>query len=650
MCGVAGILDLSGAPVDPAPVRRMLDSIAHRGPDGEGLLELGPLVLGHRRLAILDLSERSAQPMQLPERQLALSYNGEVYDYLELRAELEQAGERFTSEGDTEVVLRAYARWGVDAFARMNGMWGLALWDGARRRLVLSRDRFGIKPLYVYEEGSRVYFASELKAIVAVAPGARTIDEGTLARFLVAGVQDDGPRTFFAGVRSLAPGRCLELDVAAPGQEAGRRERAYWSFDREAARARYDYGDPARTLRGLLDEAVALRLRSDVPVGTCLSGGLDSSSVVGLAAARRAPDPVRTFTAVYDDRGYDERSYARAVVERFGCQAAEVQPRPGTQLVELIDAIGWYHDEPCARPGLITQWYVMSLAAGQVTVLLDGQGGDEVLLGYVSYALPYLRSLGREALRHPSHGALLKLWRDGHGLLTAPSTSPDGPGSLLGHLAKAGLRRLRRQRPPALAPALLEAMAAVEVERTPRGGDLAGIDRLMRDELVYQSIPALLHHEDRTSMAFGLEARVPFLDVRLVEFALGLDFKDKVEGPYMKSVLRRAMRGTLPDAVLDRRDKLGYPTPIARWLREGGPDVQEALLGGFAERGLIAASHVEAAWSTFSRGGGDPWLLYRWLTVEVWLRRFLDRPPAPPLVGPHAPGLAVPRQLERRRA
>lgn len=635
MCGIAGILELRGGTPPTDLVRRMNALQAHRGPDGEGLLELGPLALGHRRLAVFDLSERAAQPMRLAEAELAISYNGEVYNHPELRAELEAAGERFRTTSDTEVVLRAYARWGEGALERLNGMFAFALWDGARRRLLLARDRLGIKPLYLWQDAGRLVFASELKALLAAAPAARALEPAVLARFLQRGVQDDGPETFFRGARQLAPAHLLTVELE--GERARVRERRYWSLE-DVIPAAAAQGDPAPALRALLDDAVALQLRSDVPVGTCLSGGLDSSAVVALASGR-ASAPVRTFTAVYDDPGYDERRFARAVVRHFGCEAHEVSPRPGRALVPLLDLIGWYHDEPCSRPGLVTQWYVMAAAAGRVTVLLDGQGGDELLLGYASYALPYLRSLGAAALRERAPEQALKLWRDGRGLLAQRSTSAYGPGTLLRHVAVASWRRLGRAG-PALAPELAAA-AAARGGGARAGSSLAPIDRALRDDVTALSLPALLHHEDRASMAFSLEARVPFLDHRLVELCLGLDFRTKVEGGAMKSVLRRALADLLPSEVLTREDKLGYPTPIDRWLREAGTEVHEVLLDGFAERGLVRARDVERQVAAFARGEAraDPWLLFRWLTAELWLARFVDRPPAPPLV---PPGLDLP--------
>ena len=302
--------------------------------------------------------------------------------------------------------------------------------------------------------------------------------------------------------------------------------------------------------------------------------------------------------------------------------------------MSLLDTIGWFHDEPCARPGILSQWFVMSLAAGQVTVLLDGQGGDELLLGYVAHVVPYLRSLAR------AHGqAGLGGWiRDAGALLAQPTTTPRGPGRLVEHLAWASLAKgrevLGRAWPGragrglgALRPECLAA-AYAPPRALPRG---TRIDQASWQDVFSLSIPALLHHEDRTSMAFGIEARVPFLDHELVEFCLGLDFRQKLRGGQLKGLLREAVADVLPLSVRERRDKLGYPTPIGRWLREGGAEVRELLLGGFDERGYLEPGALARAWRGLEEGKGEPWPLFRYLSAELWLRRFIDAPPAAPL-------------------
>lgn len=628
MCGIAGILELGGARVDPAPLELMNGLQAHRGPDGAGVFSAGPVALGHRRLAIFELSPLGAQPMEITHegRRLVLTFNGELYNHPELRSELRALGESFSSGSDTEVLLRAYARWGTGAFARFNGMFACALWDEGQQRLVLVRDRLGIKPLYLCQVGTRLWFASELKAIVAAAPEARRVDEGVLFRFLAAGQQDESQRTFFAGVEQLAPGTWRSYRADGGPREEGR----YWS---PPAPGSVRPQDALLALRERLERSVELRLRSEVPVGTCLSGGIDSSALVGLAAGR-SPTAIRTFTAVHDERGYDERVFARAVVERHGCQAAEITPRVGAGLVPLLDTIGWFHDEPCARPGILSQWFVMSLAAGKVTVLLDGQGGDELLLGYVAHVIPYLRSLARS--RGPA--GLGGLLRDASALLRQPTTTPRGPGLLIEHLAWASLAKGRELLGRCLPLGASGASSDLRPELlaaayTPPTALLHGapVDRAAWQDVFHQTIPALLHHEDRTAMAFSLEARVPFLDHEVVELCLGLDFREKLRGGQLKGLLRQAVADLLPSSVLQRRDKLGYPTPIGRWLREGGGEVRELLLGGFEERGYLQPGAMARAWRQLESGAGQPWALFRYLSAELWLRRFIDAPPAAPL-------------------
>jgi len=628
MCGIAGIVELRGGRVDPGPVELMNRLQAHRGPDGEGIWSQGPVVFGHRRLAIFELSSAGAQPMRIVSegRELVVTYNGEIYNHPELRAELEGLGEEFQSGSDTEVLLVAYARWGCDAFRRFNGMFACAIWDGGRERLVLARDRLGIKPLYVAESEGRLTFASEAKAVLAAAPAARAIDEAVLFRYLAAGQQDESSRTFFRGLTQLPPGTWRSYEI--PSGE--RREERYWT---PPAPGSLRPSDPVAALRERLEAAVRLRLRSEVPVGTCLSGGIDSSAIVGLAA-RHTSEPIRTFTAVYDDPGYDERSFARAVVERHGCLAAEVQPEIGGDLVRLLDTVGWYHDEPCARPGILSQWSVMELAAGQVTVLLDGQGGDELLLGYVAHVVPYLRSLGHDVVGR--RAGLRGLARDAARLLSQPTTTPRGPGLLATHLGFAlydagrGLAARALGRGESSSPLRPEVLreALVPPQALTLG---SAVDKASWQDVFHRTIPALLHHEDRTAMAFSLEARVPFLDHELVELCLGLDYREKLRGGRLKGLLRDAVADVLPPAVRARRDKLGYPTPIGRWLREGGPEVKALLFEGFAPRGYLSPGAMERAWRELEAGSGSPWELYRYLSAELWLRRFLDGPlEAPP--------------------
>ncbi|MDX6511607.1 MAG: hypothetical protein QOE36_1111, partial [Gaiellaceae bacterium] len=381
MCGIAGIWERSGKPADRAALERMAAILHHRGPDGSGIHVDGALGLANRRLAIVDPTPAGDQPMGLPERGLWLTYNGEIHNYLELRRELETRGASFRTQTDTEVVLHAYDAWGADCFERFNGMWALGLWDARERRLVLSRDRFGIKPLCYSVRGSRVCFASEAKAILSAFPGEREADNGEIERFLSGHYPDAGEDTFFANVKQLAPG---SYAVVSPDRLQSRR---YWSFrpGEETARP-----DAVERFRALFDESVQLRMRSDVPVGACLSGGLDSSAI---AAVVEIPDgrPMQCFSLRYDGGRFDESHYAATAAAARGdrIEMHWVRPKPAGML-ETMRKIVWHHDAPTPVRGRFAQWFVMEEAGRHVKVVIDGQGGDELLAGYARFVVPYL--------------------------------------------------------------------------------------------------------------------------------------------------------------------------------------------------------------------------------------------------------------------
>jgi asparagine synthase (glutamine-hydrolysing) len=637
MCGIAGVLRLDGRPVDRAALERMNRAQAHRGPDGEGLEILGPCGLGHRRLAIVDLSEAGHQPMATADGQLWISYNGEVYDHVELRRTLEGRGHVFRSRTDTEVILAAYREWGTGCFERFNGMWGLALWDASRRRLVLARDRLGIKPLYVARDADRLLFASEVKALLAAEPALARLDREQVARFVARPALGCGRRSFFEGIESVDPGT-VQIHEA---DGRSRRER-FWSFVPPPPDESQDERRCVETIGARLEDAVRLRFRADVPVGTCLSGGLDSSSIVALAAGRlgKAPD---TFSALYDDAGHVERPFVEVMERHFGLAAHHVQP-DGTDLPGVLERITWHQDAPSSGPGVYSQWHVMRIAQPRVKVLLDGQGGDEVLGGYTRFYEPYVRGLLSRA-RRGDVAAGLEAARAVREIRAATGQDP------LAGLVRAARRRLSRALPLGAAggpatPLATEAGLLV-------AEDLAGVVRAetgetgirrhsgdpltdtMWDALTRTSIPTLLHYEDRDSMAFSIEARTPFLDYRLVEAAFTLPTRLKIRGALTKVALRASMEGLLPEPVRDRRDKLGFPTPFARFLRADGGGWIRAILQAPAarDRGLLAPSGVARLLDEHLGGTADHgWRLYQLATLELFARVFVDRstPGEPP--------------------
>lgn len=631
MCGIAGVVWTDRLRATPtAEVAIMATTLYHRGPDDGDAFGEGPMALSHRRLSIIDLSAAGRQPMHSSDGSLVIVYNGEIYNYLELREELRRDGHLFRTDTDTEVILEAYRRWGAECVSRFNGMWAFAIYDRRRRELFLSRDRFGIKPIYYIKNKDYFAFASEIKALLSVFPELRRPNLPIVHHFLPSGALDDGPETFFVGIRPLEAAH----NAVYLFNDASLRQWRYWDLDIEAFRARWGGDDPVGTLRELLSSAVAIHMRSDVPVGTCLSGGIDSSALVCLMAGQRV-DPPYTFSGLYRDRDCNEEKWVAAVLAHTSARGAAIRPEPAGDLIDDLTTITWHQDEPTAGPGLYTQFHVMRRAAQDVKVILDGQGGDELFAGYV----PYLVLRIRDLLARPDRVSRARAYRlaaeifwywGGNGL---GGTTPLS----FHHILQKGLAVLRRrtpavtgqEEPPFFHPSLVERVAGAQIERAwPRRFDDLLSDTLYW-HLVRQSIPALLHYEDRNSMAFSIEARVPYLDYRIVEFALALDPECKIRGSWTKWALRKAVEPVMPKSVTWRRSKLGYPTPFARWLREE-PYRQQfrdlVLSRSLLERELMTERAIRFYWDQHQSGAADrSWLLYRLATLELWFRHFIDR-------------------------
>ncbi|MFO0722394.1 MAG: asparagine synthase (glutamine-hydrolyzing) [Myxococcota bacterium] len=611
MCGIAGVLRFDGAAPDRAALERMGAALLHRGPDDAGLEILGPAGLVHRRLSIIDLSAAGRQPMVKSGRTW-LCFNGEVYNYLELRRELQALGQVFTTDTDSEVVMAAWERWGEEAFPRFNGMWALALWDMVERKLVLSRDRLGKKPLVFARSGRRLLFASEAKALLAAEPELSSPDLQTIAQFLERPGHVFQRSTFYEKIERLEP--ATTLTVFDNGRSLTQR---YWKFLPPARPREIGLPEAAERVRETLTDAIRLRFRADVPVGTCLSGGLDSSSIVALAqhAMGRAP---RTYSVVYDDPEHAEGEYVQAMVQAFGLESRVIHP-DGKDLAEVMVAATRHQDQPTGAPGIYSQWQVMKLAGPEVRVLLDGQGGDELFAGYYTFYLDRARTLLDRGVRGDLR-ALEELLRERGEIRALSGLDP------WSHLYGALVRKLGAKTPAAaLASPELEALAAPL--RAQAATPKVTPDALLNaqwDMLVRTVVPSLLHYEDADSMAFSIEARVPFLDVRMVELAFSLPSDLKLQGATNKRVLREAMRGILPEKVRLRSDKKGFPTPFAKWIRaEPHRSFIEALLLGpeARGRGYTSASAVGALWEEHREGRADHSArIWQLATLELFLR------------------------------
>lgn len=642
MCGIAGIYRLDGGAVDPRCVVEAATLMRHRGPDGDGYLLLNTasgayalrngkdtppniilpqvteptsftpnLALAHRRLAIIDLSPGGHEPMTVPGEQLWLTFNGEIYNYLELRDELKAKGYQFQTESDAEVLLQAYDAWGVDCLDRFIGMFAFAIWDQKRGRLFCARDRFGIKPFYYVANRGLFAFASEIKALRPLDPAAYTPDMNQLFWFLHYGLIYNAPHTFFEGARELPGGHYVLVENGVAREPV-----KWWDIDLDRARATYNYNDPEGEFLRLMRDSVKLRLRSDVPVGTCLSGGLDSSTIVALATEQLNGGQMNSFSSVYPVRGFDEAKYVEIVSSRYNTIRHVTTPSSENWLA-LMERITWHQDIPTVATGVYTQNFVMKLAHGSVTVLLDGQGADELMAGYLSAVMFHLSSLRR---RDPLRwvGEQAAFMAEAYPRFFSHFNAREMAYRLYQYAT------IGRQPAHVLQPefqARAHERQQDRVERELKGGD--DLNRHLYRQVVRDSIPSLLHYEDRNSMAYSIEARVPFLDHRLAEFALGVPGDLKVKGAETKGLMRRALRGVLPDAVVNRRDKLGYPTPFGQWLRSDQQmqsEVKQYLFDKVLKRPWYDRPRVERMWDLHVRELRNyNQVIYAMITAEQWL-------------------------------
>jgi len=618
MCGIAGQYCFLGGEPDRELLARMSDQLIHRGPDGVGNEIRGCMGLVHRRLAIIDLSDEGLQPMTNEDKTLWLVYNGEIYNYIELREELIGKGHHFHSQSDTEVILHAYEEWGTGCLQRFNGMWAFALWDERTQQLFCARDRFGIKPFYYAEINGSFLFASEIKALLSHPDAGKTPDDEILGTYLTWGVQDHSARTMFDGILQLEPAHALI--VTKDGLHTPYR---YWEVTiNNALRTDTDDLQDANRFLDLLRDATRIHLRSDVAVGTCLSGGIDSSTLTVLInnlirdeAPSGISDRQKTFSVVFTDKRFDESRYIDEIVAVTGVDSHRTEPAP-EQLGEDIDRLIWVQDEPFGSLSIYAQYCVMRLAKNNVKVVLDGQGADELLAGYLGYQASYIRGL----VRSSHHGKAL---REIAGSLRIHR------GFLCSALRQLLTRRTRRN---------LLTVTVPPVDRY-----TGSLDEVLRRELCSTNLPALLHYEDRNAMAFSIESRVPYLDVRLVEYVASLPLDRKIRNGVTKIALRNAIKGIIPESIRCRMDKMGFVTPEEVWMRETlRPFVLDVLSSErFRTRPYWNADAVMNDYLAFVEGKSaySP-EVWRIVCTELWLRKFFDGRPGIPEGAPSSPAIA----------
>jgi asparagine synthase (glutamine-hydrolysing) len=683
MCGIVGIFDLNNTFLDVDLLAKMTNAIRHRGPDGEGYLlantvgksyelaggqdtsdaiwashypfspkkKIGDVIsqagnfnmaFGHRRLSIIDLSPASHQPMCNENGTIWIVYEGEIYNYVELREELRNKGYRFRTHGDTEVILYAYEEWGYSCLNKFNGMWAFALWDSCRGRIFCARDRFGIKPFYYYIDGKLFAFASEIKALLEHPQVKRQLNEEAVYNYLMWGFVDHSADTFFSGIRQLASGHYLLLD-----RLGGISIEKWWHLDVHHGLediSEIGVSDVAGKLASLLEDSVRIRLRSDVPIGACLSGGLDSSSIVCLAnklmfndgaiARKIVGDRQRTFSSCHNDQRVDERKFIEAVIQRTGAEKNYVFP-DGTEMWEELPEMVRHLEEPFGGTSFYAQWCVIKKAKERgIKVLLDGGGGDELLAGYHSYYGTFLLNLflaGKLARCLSEANKIAGLIGLANmlsitGMVAATSIYRSLPLQLqiAGSRLHADLRGTHMHRYINQSFSKKFFRESVLHLRDLTGSYMNLQERLSLD--VYARLGGDLRYQDRASTAFAVEVRVPFLDYRLVEFVFSLPASYKIHGGWTKWILREAMKGIIPEEIRLRQDKLGFPTPERQWLSQN----RESIVRLFSDSNCMVSSFVNPRSISgniddFIKSEVSAEVLWRIINLEIWLRTFFMR-------------------------
>jgi asparagine synthase (glutamine-hydrolysing) len=601
MCGIAGF-----AGSDRERLEAMLRSIVHRGPDGEGIQVGEHFSIGMRRLAIVDVATGD-QPLYSDDHNLALVFNGEIYNARELRRELETKGRRFvTDHSDTEVILRGFEEWGPQVVDHLTGMFAFAISDARRAELFVARDRLGIKPLYYVDGPEGFAFASELKAIFQDARVRRQPDVDAVRRFLLFRLHDDGEDTFFDGVKRLLPGHTML--VRPDGIVKIER---YWNppVNPEFSSSRTD-DDYAQEFAQTWDRVIARHLISDVPVGVPLSGGLDSTGVVSTMARLMAggtdlhTEGLYTFSALYPGLSIDESEFIHEVERAVGSIPHYAYPKEDDFWNEIMEWI-WYQEEPTIASAPYAYYSVYRLASKHVKVMVSGNGGDELLAGYIPYFRAYLSSA--IAQRHYLSGTreLVKGW-DLYKKYFAEVLRTRIPGRR-SNVVTAGELLLREG-----------ATAKFETHKNLN-------ERLASDVLQY-STPDLLRYEDKNSMAFSIEARVPFLDHEMVEYIFALPIDQKIKGGWNRAVYRNAMKGRMPEKNRLRRSKIGFTNPDISWMKARADYIRGIFSSHeVAGRELYDQPQLVRAWDEYRAGRpGDGLIFWRVLVTELWMRRYID--------------------------
>ena len=636
MCGIAGILNFNNKSINRNTLVKMTGIVKHRGPDDCGIVLLDPTIgecragvidykelgkrednrsnwsvgFGHTRLSILDLSEQGHQPMENSDGSLWIVHNGEIYNYIEIKTEMMARGYKFRSNTDTEVVLNAYQEWGTDCLNKFNGMWAFAIWDRKKKVLFCARDRFGVKPFYYYLDGNIFIFASEIKQILECEEYKRKPNEKMIYDYLVIGLENHTTETFFKEIYQLRGGEYAIVDL----QSRTFKKRRYYDLSKVSKIDRKE-SDYYAELKELFIDAVNLRLRSDVPVGSCLSGGLDSSVVVSIGSSllKKKGDRVfNTFTACWKNQEIDEKKYADAVVAFSGSKGNDVYPS-SEELAQDLSKLIWHQEEPFGSLSIFAQWSVMKAARNRgIPVLLDGQGGDEVFLGYERYYAWFLLELIKK-------GKLVKAVNE---LMKSRKNSKLTQKEIILFCVYFNFNwvralRIYRKTKPFMNQDFMKLYNITE--RLNLFNKIKSVSDLQISEIQQIQLAHLLRYADRNSMAFSIETRLPFLDYRLVEFALSVQSEYKIRDGWTKNLIREGLKQVIPEDIRTRKNKIGFEAPQASLMQAILPNLMPRI-----ERESILRKYFNMDWLMNVLKNGDLNNLTPWkaICLDLWFREF----------------------------
>jgi asparagine synthase (glutamine-hydrolysing) len=636
MCGITGYLSFKGSEIKRPTLEAMTDAISHRGPDDQGCLlydkssggfavfrkedasqlQKGQVGLGHRRLSIIDLSENGWQPMISANKQLAISFNGEIYNYIELREELKNAGCIFSTETDTEVILQSYQRWGLECFSRFNGMWALAIYDLTHNHLILSRDRYGKKPLYYYIDREKIIFASEIKSIFKFPSIPKKPNKSKLVNYCARHYRyvDNDCESFFEGIMQVPKAEWMKIHSDGSIQKD-----LYWELEPILhLPPKKNEKEVIEEFMHLFEHAVELRMRSDVPVGAFLSGGMDSTTLVAIAS-KMNPN-FQTISGVTGEGYYDESEYIQEVVDFTGVSSEFVYPKPEALFPTILEMLT-FHDEPICT----VTWYSMYLMVKEtskydISVMLTGHGGDELLAGYWDHYHYHFNDL-RES--EAGDRQELEAWQKNHQRPISEYRE------FRDKIRKAiDCRHFEVEKfscyLDCLSPELRdnETLNSIVYEMEAP----SELSRRMYLEMMYETIPASLRAEDRNFMAYSMENRVPFLDHRLAELCFNIDNRLKIKDGLGKYILRKGTRGLLPEKVRNRKDKVGHNLPADVWFRGANRgDIEELISkNNFVNSEIYDVSKVKEVFNDHLSGNNHYMFLWQFINIHLWYRSFWE--------------------------